>query len=219
MTGHHRQEKLSDDQGYTLWHYWAHSPRPHQTFDELLAAFGKQECDRLSVGQEHPWHFLLLSAQTPAMEAWSFSMGIPTEPTRSGENFSHCAAWSGQTGILEVFGNQQLDSINQPDAQGLTPLMIAIHRGDESFVHSFLMAGADPMVTDSSGRTALHHAAQYGDAALVALLEDVGGDAQARDLQGLSAANVLKTRRQVPPRELHTLREHWHKRKSMCLPF
>ena len=75
------------------------------------------------------------------------------------------------------------------------------------------------MVAGPQGRTALHHAAQYGDAGLVALLEDAGGEIDVRDHQGLSARDVLKTRRNVPPRDLVTLREHWRKRKQHRLPF
>lgn len=210
---------MVDTAGYTAWHYWANSPRPHQTFEEACLAFGPNFCNQLSASGEHPWHFLLMAGHRAALEAWVLTHGIPEETDRTGDTFSHCAAWSGEPSILETFGEQELVSINQIDDQGLPPLIIAIHRGNEAFVQSFLMAGADPMVADPQGRTALHHAAQYGDAGLVALLEDAGGEIDVRDHHGLSACDVLKMRRNVPPRDLATLREHWRKRKQHRLPF
>jgi hypothetical protein len=211
--------EVVDTAGYTAWHYWANSPRPHQTFQEACRILGSSFCNQLSAAGEHPWHFLLMAGQRPALDAWVLTHGHPEENERTGDTFSHCAAWSGEQAILEAFGEQELTSINRLDEQGLSPLIIAIHRGNEAFVESFLMSGADPMVADPHGRTALHHAAQYGDAGLVALLEDAGGEIDARDLQGLSASDVLKTRRNVPPRDLAILREHWRKRKQHRLPF
>lgn len=210
---------LVDQAGYTVWHYWANSPRPHESFRELCALVGATQCNQLAASGEHPWHFLLMTGHRTALQAWASSHGLPHEHLSTTDTFSHCAAWSGQKGVLDVFQEHELVSINHLDDQGLPPLIIAIHRGDEAFVNSFLMAGADPMVTDLQGRTALHHAAQYGDAGLVSLLEDAGGDASERDLHGLSANDVLKTRRAVPPRDLAILREHWRKRRQLRLPF
>lgn len=209
-----------DAAGYTVWHYWAHSPRPALTFGPLLDQLGGDLCDKGSSRGEHAWHFLLMAALRPALDAWSFHRGIPDEPVRPGmDTFAHCAAWSGDSGILSVFGEEELGSVNARDEHGLSPLVIAIHRGDDRLVQAFLMAGADPMVADAQGRNALHHAAQYAEPGLFALLEDAGGDSSAPDFNGLTASDLLRARRQVSSKDLAHVREHWLKRRALRLPF
>jgi len=213
---------LMDSEGYTAWHYWAHSPRPHQSFEGVWEETEGNLLDRTASSGAHAWHFLLLTGQLQAMAIWKDKQGIPPEPpalNTTGDTFSHCLAWSGEGQALEIVGKRGLLSINAVDNQGFTPLIIALHRGDLDFVHRFLMAGADPNQKDAQGRTSLHHAGQYGQEELFMLLEDFGGDPEERDLQGIEASSVLRTRRRLPSTDTAAIREHWSRRQQSRLPF
>ena len=214
-------ERDMDDHGFTLWHYWANSPSPHERFLAILQLAGDKHCDHLARGGEHPWHYLLAHGQVPALQLWADHLGVPCEapPTASGHTFAHCAAWSGLPEAIDLFSRVTLAHINAADQQGLTPLVIAIHRGGAPLAQAFLQAGADPMIADKSGRTALHHAAQYGDIELVTLLEDAGGDAGVADHQGLCPASLVRARQHAEPSALQGLAEHWERRRNLQLPF
>ncbi|MCB1957981.1 MAG: ankyrin repeat domain-containing protein, partial [Rhodocyclaceae bacterium] len=75
------------------------------------------------------------------------------------------------------------------------PLVAAAACGDLDRVRDRVKAGADLAATDHraalAGRTALHHAAQRGDAAMVALLLDAGADPNARDARGNTPLHLL----------------------------
>lgn len=216
-----RPARGMDGQGFSVWHYWANSPSPHERFVAILELVGQDDCDHLAHGGEHPWHYLLNQGQLPALALWADHLGVPAEtpPTTQGDTFAHCAAWSGRTEAIELFSHATLAHINTADHQDLTPLAIAVHRGGAALVQAFLAAGADPMVADKAGRTALHHAAQYGDIELVALLEDAGGDADVPDHQGLCPASLVRARRHADPAALRGLGDHWERRRDLRLPF
>ncbi|GAA4856052.1 ankyrin repeat domain-containing protein [Kitasatospora terrestris] len=74
--------------------------------------------------------------------------------------------------LIEVEGAD----VNRRDADsGLTPLLIAAGRGDETLVALLLEAGADPHTADSrAGATALHKACQSGSVAVARLLVEAG---------------------------------------------
>lgn len=211
-----------DSSGYTIWHYWAHSPRPQETFATLLALAGTDLLDRTAATGAHPWHFLLLEGRAGALKAWADTHGIPHEPpaiAATGDTFSHCVAWAGQTDLVQLFEGEGLSSINAPDAQGFLPLMIALHRGDVDFVQRFLMAGADPTLGDQQGKTALHHAAQYGNQDLFMLLEDFGADPTQPDNNGIEAQSLFKARRHLGSTDIAAIREYWTRRRQARLPF
>lgn len=214
--------ELVDTSGYTLWHYWAHSPRPQETLQGLIQRFGTDLLDRPASNGAHPWHYLLLEGNAAALEAWAALNGTPAEPPcvlSTGDTFSHCLAWSAEPRLLNLFSSEELLSINAPDAQGVLPLTIAVHRGSPAFVHSFLMAGADPTIGDPQGKTALHHAAQYGDQDLFMLLEDMGADPEQPDKNGIDPSSILKARRNLTPTDTRAIREHWLRRQQHRLPF
>lgn len=220
--GKEKAQPLMDSEGYTAWHYWAHSPSPHQSFEAVWEKTAGNLLDRTASSGAHAWHFLLLGGHLQGMLAWKRKRGIPLEPpavNTTGDTFSHCLAWSGEGQALELFPKGGLLSINAADNQGFTPLVIAIHRGNLEFVHQLLMAGADPNQKDAQGRTALHHAGQYGEQELFMLLEDFGADPEERDLQGVEAASVLRARRRLPLTDTAAIREHWLRRQQTRLPF
>ncbi|MCE7007190.1 ankyrin repeat domain-containing protein [Kibdelosporangium philippinense] len=64
---------------------------------------------------------------------------------------------------------------NQHDQEsGLTPLMAAAVRGDDTVIRTLLSGGADVLVTERSGQTALHKAAENGNTETVRALVRAG---------------------------------------------
>ena len=61
-------------------------------------------------------------------------------------------------------------ALNAHNAEGLTPLMLAVKAKRVESALALLLAGADPDIADRDGNTALHHAAQLGSLELVRLL-------------------------------------------------
>ena len=69
--------------------------------------------------------------------------------------------------------------------QGRTPLMMAARReGSANLISQMLTRGADPRAHDSVGVTALHLAAETGDAETIRLLIENGAEIDARDSLG-----------------------------------
>ena len=61
-------------------------------------------------------------------------------------------------------------ALNAHNAEGLTPLMLAVKEKHFESALALLLAGADPDIADRDGNTALHHAAQLSSLELVRLL-------------------------------------------------
>lgn len=178
--------------------------------------------DTLAHQGEHPWYRLLLHGQHVALKQWVERWGCPQQATDSAPETStwfHAAAWSACPVTLAFAAKLELPNINAQDANGLTPLIIGIHRGDEAFVDALIRAGADPMMADQQGRTAMHHAAQYGDVDILSHLEDAGGVVESEDEYGLAANELAKARRHSNPKERATLRQHWERRYQQLLSF
>lgn len=210
-----------DKEGFTLWHYWANSPRPHETFSQLMGCAGKSGAQKLSNDGAHPWHYLLHRGHLAAAKAWMGQMKLPKEPqpTKEGDTFAHAAAWSGNPDMARLFSKQGFGHVDLPDDKGATPLIIAIHRGGLPLTEALLMAGANPDVPDPEGRSAMHHAALYGDIELASLLEDSGGDMGAPDATGLSARSILRARKSLSERERDGIRIYWERRSLERLTF
>ena len=81
------------------------------------------------------------------------------------------------------------------------------------------MAGSDPDVRDAQGRSAMHHAAMYGDMSLLGFFEDIGGDAEAPDATGLSAQSIAKARRNPSAQDIEGIRIYWAKMGAERLLF
>lgn len=91
----------------------------------------------------------------------------------------HIAAERGHVGVLQAllqhikarFSSQAAAAlVDAGDFGGWSPLIAAARTGHQDCVVQLLSAGADPCVTDSLGRTALHTAAESGHLGLVQVL-------------------------------------------------
>jgi ankyrin repeat protein len=76
---------------------------------------------------------------------------------------------------------RSLGNVNQPNAQGFTPLVNVCDDADSRYVRALLAAGADVKAKSKNGWTTLMSAACYGTAEVVQLLIDAGSDVNARD--------------------------------------
>jgi ankyrin repeat protein len=79
--------------------------------------------------------------------------------------------------------------VNEADCDGATPLMIAALARNDHLVAFLLENGADPLLVDNKGRSALSHAALMGDISCVRLLLPVS-DPAATDFSGNDALQL-----------------------------
>lgn len=211
----------TDHIGNTLWHYWADSPNPIKRFHLLLKSRWWAIRDQTSARGEHPWHRLAIHGHADALEAWAaHAQPSDIECTTDGDTVIHHAAWSSdENTVAFAIAQSSCEHLSARDASGLTPLMVAVHRCSNNVIEALLKAGADPNVTDSQGRNALHHAAMHADSERFALLERLGGDIEAGDTNGLSPRDVLHAKRELSDRDRESLRVHWARRAAAKATF
>lgn len=207
---HDALPETADRDGHTLWHYWAEGPHPHALLDVMVKRGLAEARDRTSRDGEHPWHRLAFHGQHLALNAWRQRWGAPTVLTRarSGDSVLAAACWSGCARTVGLVLDAGFE-VNTADEQGLTPLMVALHRGDTLTVLALLHAGADPAARDAQGRCALHHAAQHDLIDLVPVLEDAGCNADWVDHGGTSARRALDRCLKLDANAREAARVHW----------
>lgn len=83
---------------------------------------------------------------------------------------------------------------NFPDRGGLTPLYVAVLRGDSECVKELLDAGASVNRLDPSGWSALMHATTRRDLRMVRLLLNAGADPTIKTADGTTAADMARWR-------------------------
>lgn len=105
------------------------------------------------------------------------------------DDISTCAADGNVNGVLALLSRDK-SLVNWRDEEGLTPLIRAADRDALDVVKILLDNGADVMMSDSDGLTALHYAALCGHARSAALLVQYGGCPFTKDLQGQSAISI-----------------------------
>ncbi len=66
------------------------------------------------------------------------------------------------------------ETINQQNADGMTPLMLAAKSGFDEVVLALKEKGADVNIVDATGRKAVHYAALYGHGLIIILLIEGG---------------------------------------------
>jgi ankyrin repeat protein len=96
------------------------------------------------------------------------------------------------------------------DANGVTPLMKAALRGDESTVRQLLDRGADANAQDRDGETALMAASYNGNGRVVRLLLDHGAQVNPRSRKGYTALDLAVKRGNDDVRKLLSERAAGH---------
>lgn len=113
---------------------------------------------------------------------------------RRGVGGLHRAASFGDVDKLTALLTARPDSVDEPDAVGLTPLQYAACWGQVSAAELLLHRGAD--VNLAKSWSPLHYAASTGEETLVAVLLDAGADINIRsksdDTTPLHVATVKK---------------------------
>jgi hypothetical protein len=84
-------------------------------------------------------------------------------------------------------------AINEKDARGYSPLMLAVYAGNREAAEMLLRRGADPQATDLGGNSILMGAAFKGHLDLVRRLLQAGVDVEARNHAGLTALDFANT--------------------------
>lgn len=69
--------------------------------------------------------------------------------------------------------------VNEADAEGLTPLMVAVAGGKHKVIKALLKAGADTTTTNAAGLPVMHVAAENGHERVIQVLITHGLDANA----------------------------------------
>lgn len=202
--------RATDDQGNTLWHYWAEGPHPAHRWKAWRAVLDARDADQVNARHEHPLHRLAIRGQAAAIRVWGQDMGWPQdlEPALGGDTILHRAAWSGDAATLQAV-LEHTASLDEQNEEGHTPLTIAVHRGGLAAIEPLLVAGADPNVRDARGRTAMHHAAEHGDPALLDRIEEFGGDRDWADAIGRTADELLLQRMELDARRVASAHRYW----------
>jgi ankyrin repeat protein len=98
----------------------------------------------------------------------------------------HVAALQGNLSAVEQHINAESD-LNQKDAYGSTPLILAITFGRTEVAKALIEAGADMTLTNNDGATPLHIAAFFFRVEIVKALLDHGADKTVRNKAGRTA--------------------------------
>lgn len=213
----------TDRDGYTLWHYWAEGHDAHHRFDALAntpalanAAYLQQ---RAGDG-EHPWHRLMLRGQLAAAQAWVKRFGWVDLNliNQHGDDLLLAACWSGNSALVSWLLAKEA-STQQADGQGLTALMVALHRCPAETVLELVQAGSDPSARDRQGKNSLHHAATLGLVEVFPILEDAGGEADLTDISGTTASAAMTRTLRSEAMSVEAARTHWQRRYQARLAF
>jgi ankyrin repeat protein len=84
----------------------------------------------------------------------------------------HEAALEGDLAAIKNYINNHVPGINSKDAQGATPLHIAVQQRSHEIIAELLKANIDASIQNSSGNSALHIAIAYNDIMALKLIMD-----------------------------------------------
>jgi len=112
--------------------------------------------------------------------------GAATGKDDAGNTRLHQAVHNGQSEVVKALlaGDAGKASVNEPNDQGKTPLLIAVDISSVPIVEMLLNAGADPLAAGLEGQTALHYATLNGSKPMVSSMLNLGADINGRDTYG-----------------------------------
>lgn len=106
------------------------------------------------------------------------------DPNAKGERGQaplHMASKKPSPDVLRLLATTPGVQVNDPDRQGWTPLLGAVHAGNTAAVRILLEAGADPNQTSLFQRSGLHWAVAQGNTEIVQLLLAAGANPNQAD--------------------------------------
>lgn len=205
-----------DDLGNHLWHYWAHGKKPEQLLS-TLHLFPTQLRNQANLAGETALWRLVLLGKLNLVQYWhthwpeDFKLPIHTQLLIP-------AAWSGHLELFRFILALSEESLDCQDKNGMSPLMIAIHRQPMSGWVLLLENGATPHILDHKHRNALHHLAEYGDLEGFQILEASGGDLEQRDVDNKTPEMIFERAQHKPKGIEKALRKRWlQKYRQLCL--
>lgn len=139
---------------------------------QLLAKF-KQLINSMSKDNVTP---LMVAAHQGHLEAFKIILDAGSNPLATddgGINAMHLAAREGKIEIVRLLSkNKQL--IDSKTWNNSTPFMLAAREGHLEVCLELVKDGADPLATDITGYTAMHHAAKCGKITIIRMLSTYG---------------------------------------------
>jgi CubicO group peptidase (beta-lactamase class C family) len=102
----------------------------------------------------------------------------------------HFAALQGNTDVVRRHIEAGAD-LNEKDAYGSTPLVVAVTFGRTEVAGALLEAGADPEIVNNDGSAPLQIAAFLGHAEIVRSLLEAGADGHSRNMAGSTAYDIV----------------------------
>lgn len=206
-----RYQQTLDKNGNTLWFYWMKNSSPVKLWKRWEKKLTSVDYNKTNYKKEHVIYKLILENKP---EAWKWfiekfnSINI-VEENIFGENEIHAAVWSNNIEMLEYYINKKID-IDQKNAEGLTPIMIATNKGIE-LARMLLLAGADPNIMDSKNKNALHYAAETLDIDMYSLIEDCGGDYKQKDFLQRTPELLMEKSQEKTNKEINANKNYWLK--------
>ena len=101
-----------------------------------------------------------------------------------GNTSLHHACWNAQSEVVKVLLEKDTDSVNKPNDEGETPLILAVRRSNLVITELLLAAGAKTDVADTDGVLPLHIAAGLGDLFVGKALLKAGAGIDEKDSDG-----------------------------------
>lgn len=113
-------------------------------------------------------------------------LGLGQDP----EGSIHAAALQGNSDVIRQYINTGSD-LDQRDAYGSTPLIIATTFGKTKVAKELIAAGADLEISNNEGSTPLLIAALFGRTEIVRMLLDNGANRFSRNIEGSTAYDIV----------------------------
>lgn len=197
--------------GNNLWHYWANDNNPINIYNRWKSRLIKIDMSKKNNNLENIYHKIIINNKIDVLDFLNNEYKEPDilNNTKNNENILHYTAWSNNIDLMKKYIKTNHYNINQKNDEGITPLIISIHKNNIDIVNFLLLSGADPNILDSKNKNAMHHAADNGNIDIYELLEDVGGDIEQPDLLKRKPFEILEKYVYKNEEELSHMKNYW----------
>jgi ankyrin repeat protein len=179
-----------DSQGCTPLHYAA-----SQGFDKIVLLLMHYGADA-GISDNYRQTVSTLAAESGHENVMRALLDNRVDPNECvlGETLLHCAAKEGHVGMVRLLLDRDADIDSETTSNG-TALHVAINFQLVDVIEFLLRSGADPNITDSRDRTALHQELECSDGdtqpvRIVKLLLEKGANVEAKNRDGHTALHA-----------------------------